>query len=177
MNINNIDTIKDQIALIIFIARKALNYNHEELAKITNITRPVLSTIESGSSNPTLVSLLKLKNALLISNELFMMNKQRFYLLKNLMKSNYSNYLMNYGKLHVNEIDWKILSKLSEEYKRTSYSKIVKICKRIVEMNNNSKDEFLIQNAIIGSVLGVIFQTDGFEDSLNFGYWLGSNLQ
>ncbi|MBK7105002.1 MAG: helix-turn-helix transcriptional regulator [Ignavibacteriae bacterium] len=168
--------IKEDIALIIFIARKSLNYNHEHLLKLTKITRPVLSTIENGTANPTLDSLLKLKTALKISDEFILMNKLRFYSLKNLLKSNYSNYLINNGKLLINEKDWRILSKLSDDYTKPSYSKIVKICRRIVETNLNLMDEQLIQNCTIGASLGVIFQSDGFEDNLNFGFWLGKNL-
>lgn len=173
----NIISIKDEIALIIFIARKIINYSHEDLLRITKITRPVLSTIESGTANPTLDSLLKLKSALLICDDFFLMNKLRFYSLKNLMKTNYSNYLMNNGKLLISEKDWKILGKLSDDYTKPSYSKIAKICRKIIETNLNSSDDFLIQNAAIGAALGVIYQVDGFEDSLNFGFWLGKTLQ
>ncbi|MBK8944507.1 MAG: helix-turn-helix transcriptional regulator [Ignavibacteriae bacterium] len=172
----NLAKIKEEIALIIFVARKSINLNHEDLLKLTKITRPILSTIESGTANPTLDSLLKLKSALQINDEFFLMNKQRFYSLKNLLKSNYSNFLVSSGKLLINEKDWKMLIKLSDDYTKPSYSKIAKICKEIVVMNINSQDEFMIQNATIGATLGVIYQIDGFEDNLNFGYWLGKSI-
>ncbi len=169
--------VKTDISLIIFLARKSLGYNHEDLYKLTGITRPILSTIENGTANPTLDSLLKLKFALRIYNEFVLMNKKMFTQFKTVMKTNFSNYLLSNGKLMISEKDWKLLTELSDDYKKPSYAKIVKICRRIVETNLNSADEKLIQNSAIGAALGVIYQPDGFEDNLNFGFWLGKTFQ
>ena len=57
-----------------------------------------------------------------------------------------------------------------------NYGKIVKICRNIVETNINSANEYIIQNTTIAAALGIIFQTDGFEDNLNFGFWFGSQF-
>jgi transcriptional regulator with XRE-family HTH domain len=167
---------KDNLALIIFVARKSANINHIDLVEKTGITRPILSAIENGSGNPTLDSILKLKSFLKVNDEFLTMSKFRFHSLKTELKTNYSNYLLNNSKLHIAHEDWKHLLKLSDDYIKPSYSKIVKICRRIVETNLNSTDYILIQSATIGASLGVIFQTDGFEDNLNFGFWLGSKF-
>ncbi len=170
------DEIKKDLSLIFFVARKTLSYKHEELVSKTELTRPIISAIENGSGNPTIDSILKLKSVLLISNDFLLMNKSKFQTLRSKLKKNYSSYLMNNSKLHVTEKDWKMLFKLSDDYTKPTYSKIIKICRRIVEVNLNNEDEFIIQNAIIGASLGVIFQTDGFEDNMNFGFWLGSHF-
>jgi len=175
--LQEINLIKNDISLVIFLARKSLGHNHEELFILTGITRPILSTIENGSANPTLDSLLKLKFTLKINDEFIFMNKKRFFTLKNVMKPNYSNYLLSNGKLLINEKDGKILRRYSDDYTKPSYSKIVKICREIVEKNTNSTEEYLVQNSTIGASLGVIYQVDGFEDSLNFGFWLGKTFQ
>ena len=170
------DEIKKDIALVIFIARKSLNNTHEELVSKTGITRPILSAIENVSGNPTIDSILKVKAVLLIGNDFLLMNKSKFQSLRNKLKNNYSNYLLNNSKLHITEKNWKMLLKLSDDYTKPQYSKIINICRRIVEVNLNTNDEFLIQNSTIGASMGVIFQTDGFEDNLNFGFWLGSKF-
>jgi len=170
------DEIKKDLSLIFFVARKSLNYKHEELVIKTGVTRPILSAVENGNGNPTIDSILKLKNILLISNDFLLMNKSKFQSLKTELKNNYSNYLLDNSKLHIIEKDWKMLFKLSGDYTKPSFSKIIKICRRIVNVNLNFADEFITQNATIGASLGIIFQTDGFEDNMNFGFWLGSHF-
>lgn len=176
INHSNNSTLKKNIALVLFLARKSLGYNHLDLVKITNITRPIISTIENGSANPTLDSLITLKSALGLSDELFLMNQDKFSNYKKELKINYSNYLLKNSKLHISENFWNQLLKLSDEINKPGYGKIVKICRSIVEANLNSSDEYIIQNSTVGASLGVIFQQDGFEDNLNFGFWFGKTF-
>ncbi|MCB9210903.1 MAG: helix-turn-helix transcriptional regulator [Ignavibacteriales bacterium] len=175
-NYAKFELIKNDIALSVYLARKSLGYNHFDLVKITGLTRPVISTIEKGSANPTIDSLLKLKAALKISDELLFFNEQKFIFYKSLLKPNYENYILNNSKLHIPQKYWKQLLKTSNEITKANYGKIVKICRNIVETNLTSTNEYLIQNATITAALGVIFQKDGFEDNLNFGFWFGSQF-
>ena len=173
VELNNFEIKKQNIGLVVYLARKSLSYNHMDLVGITGLTRPIISTIEKSKANTTLESLIKLKSALALSDEIFLMNEEKFWKYKTLLKINFANYQSTNSKLHIPQEYWNQLLKLSDEETKSSYAKIVKLCRLIVETNSKSQSDIMIQNSTVGAALGVIYQQDGFEDNLNFGAWFG----
>jgi len=173
----NITGLKSDIGRNLLIVRKSLKLSHTELVGVTGLTRPILSTIENATANPTLETLVKLSSALNISNDMLIMSKIRFVGLKTIMKSVFEREKQQLFDFLIPHKSWKILMEYSGDETKKNCSRVAKICSGIIDQNFN---EILIDsrsNMILGASLGVIFQEDGFKHGLEFGAWLGSKLK
>ncbi len=173
---SNFNVIKSELGRNLFIARKALGLSHIELVKSTGLTRPVISTIENGNSNPTFSSIIKLSTFLCISNEMLTLTEKKFKTLQRLLRQSFANYMLNETELYIPKKDWNSLLKYSDVESRRDIGKIAQICKNIITINYPNEERYLYQNIILGAALGVIYQSDGFNAGLNFGAWLGKNF-
>lgn len=173
---DDFNTIKGEVGRNIFIARKALGLSHVELVQLTGLTRPVISAIEKGNSNPTIDSIIKLSTFLCISSEMLTLTEKKFKTLQKLLKQSFSNYLLNETELYIPKKDWNNLLKYSQVNSRRDIGKIAFICKNVITINYQTEEKYIYQNMILGAVLGVIYQSDGFNAGLNFGRWLGENF-
>lgn len=166
---------KNNLSRNIFLIRKALGINHEKLCEFTGLTRPILSSIENSTGNPTLETITKISSALNISIDLLFMSKSKFFELKSLLKSSYEIKKLNEIDFLIPEQYWKLLLKISGSEDKNTQTKIAKICFEVLRLNYDFKaHEF--NNIILGASLGVIFQKDGFNEGLEFGAWLGEHL-
>lgn len=172
----NLSTIKSELGRNLFIARKALGLSHVEVVNLTGLTRPVISTIENGTSNPTFGSIIKLSTFLGISNEMLTLTEKQFKSLQILLRQSFTNYMLSETELYVPKKEWNNLLKYSEVESRKEIGKIAYACKNIITINYPNEEKYLYQNMILGAVLGVIYQSDGFNNGLNFGTWLGKNF-
>ena len=166
---------KVDIGRNLLIIRKAQKISHSELVGITGLTRPILSTIENASANPTLETLLKLSSALNISNDMLFMSKDKFEQLKFLLKDLFGREKTNQFEYYIPPRSWKMLMQYSGDETKKNCSRVAKICAEIVHQNNGKSGTQ--NNMILGATLGVIFQDDGFKYGLEFGAWLGNKLK
>lgn len=173
---SNLNVIKGELGRNLFIARKAFGLSHIELVKSTGLTRPVISTIENGTSNATLGSILKLSTFLCISNDMLTLTEKKFKTLQRLLRQSFTNYMLSETELYVPKKEWNNLLKYSEVESRRDIGKIAHICKNIITINYPNEEKSAYQNMILGAALGVIYQSDGFNTGLNFGTWLGKNF-
>ena len=171
-----LSSIKSDIGLNLFIARKALQLSHLDLVELTGLTRPIISTIENGTANPTLTSIIKLSSNLFISNDMLMMTGTKFEVLQKLLKQSFANYMLHESELYVPKKLWNNLIKYSAADSRNKIGKIAHNCRDILSINLPDQDKSSSQNMILGATLGVIYQSDGFNTGLNFGAWLGKNF-
>ncbi len=128
--------IKTEIGLNLFIARKTLAMNHIDLVKLTGVTRPIISSIENGSSNPTFDSILKLSKALQISDEMLTMTKIKFNVLNGLLKQTYTNYIMHEGQMHIPKTQWNFLNKYYDSDVKKYAGKVAQVCREIIQLNH-----------------------------------------
>lgn len=172
---NNLVETKDTISRNIFLIRKAVGLSHEKLCELTGLTRPILSSIENRSGNPTIETLIKISSALNISIDMLFMSRTKFILLKSLLKSSYEIEKQHQIDFLVPDKYWKLLLKISGSDDKITQSKIAKICFEVLKLNYEIL-EGKFNNIVLGASLGVIFQKDGFKEGLEFGAWLGKNL-
>lgn len=167
--------IKKDVGRNLLLIRKALNLSHLDLVSTTGLTRPILSTIENGSANPTMQTLIKLSSALNISFDMVFMSEQKFNKLMRLLKDRFANERYPDFDFHISPKFWKLLIKYSGNDVKSNYSRTSKICSAVIKQNFNPSidDE---NNMILGASLGVLFQKDGFKYGLEFGAWLGNRL-
>jgi transcriptional regulator with XRE-family HTH domain len=171
-----LDSTKNNLSRNIFLIRKGLDINHENLCALTGLTRPILSSIENSSGNPTIETLIKISTALNISVEMLFMSKLKFNELKLLLKSSYEINKQNEIGFLIPGQYWKLLLKNSGSEDKNTQAKIAKICYEILRLNYDVEaDEF--NNMLLGAILGVVYQNDGFENGLRFGTWLGDKLK
>ena len=178
MNLTNtayINIFKEDLARNIFIIRKALGYNHNELCELTGLTRPILSSIENQSGNPTIETLLKIANALKINPDMMFMSYEKLEKLKNLLRSTYETEMKNQLELYLSDKQWKILLTHSGVSEKKSISIISKVCYQIIK-HNYLISNVNFNNVVLGAGLGVVLQKDGFKEGLLFGAWLGAKL-
>lgn len=168
--------LKMELARNIFIIRKALGYNHFDLVKLSGLTRPVLSSIENASGNPTLDTLLKLSNSLKIDVKFLLMTIMEFESLKGLLKESFQKGNKAEDYFIIPEKTWGELLRLSGTEIKSEQGRIAIICKNLVDLNLPGLDSFNRNKIILLSSLGVIFQKDGFQFGLEFGAWLGKRL-
>lgn len=171
------ESLKKEIGRNLFIARKILRLNHIDLVKLTGVTRPIISSIENGTSNPTMDSILKLSAALNISDEMLTMTKIKFNTLYGLLKHTFSNYIIQEGPIYIPDSKWNYLNKYYDNDIKKYSGQIAKVCGEILQINYPKVEASDLQNSTLGAVLGVIFQKDGFKDGLLFGAWLGDKLK
>jgi transcriptional regulator with XRE-family HTH domain len=169
--------LKTSIGLNLFIARKTLTMNHIDLVKLTGVTRPIISSIEKGSSNSTFDSILKLSKALQISDEMLTMTKIKFNVLNGLLKQAHTNYIMHEGQMHIPKTHWNFLNKYYDADVKKYAGKVAKVCREIIQLNHPNTNKMELQNIMLGAALGVVYQSDGFENGLLFGAWLGDKLK
>ncbi len=171
-----LNSTKDNISRNIFLIRKALGINHEMLCKLTGLTRPILSSLENSTGNPTIETLIKISTALNISVEMLFMSKSKFIELKLLLRPVYEIQKQHEIELFIPDQYWKSLLKISGSDEKNIQAKIAKICNEILRLNYDVKtDKF--NNMLLGAVLGIVYQNDGFENGLLFGAWLGEKLK
>ena len=168
--------LKTAIGLNLFIARKTLGMNHIDLVNLTGVTRPIISSIENGSSNPTLDSILKLSKALQISDEMLTMTDIKFNSLHGLLKQTFANYILYESPMHIPKSEWNFLNKYYDADLKKYAGKIAKVCREIIQLNHPD-NKMELQNSMLGATLGVVYQKDGFKDGLLFGAWLGNKLK
>ncbi|MCW8848500.1 MAG: helix-turn-helix transcriptional regulator, partial [Melioribacteraceae bacterium] len=166
-----------EIGLNIFIARKTLGINHVDLVKMTSVTRPIISSIEKGSSNPTFDSILKLSKALQISDEMLTMTQIKYNILNGLLKQTYANYIIHKGQMHIPKTQWSFLNKYYDADVKKYSGKVAQVCRQVIQINHPNTNKMELQNIMLGAVLGVVYQNDGFENGLLFGAWLGNKLK
>ena len=169
--------LKTAIGLNLFISRKALGINHIDLVKLTGVTRPIISSIENGNSNPTLDSILKLSKALQISDEMLTMTDIKFNSLNVLLKQAFANYIMHESPMHIPKIEWNFLNNYYDADVKKYGGKVAQVCREIIQINLPNINKIELQNCILGATLGVVYQNDGFENGLLFGAWLGNKLK
>ena len=172
---NNLVEAKDTISKNIFLIRKAVGVSHEKLCELTGLTRPILSSIENRSGNPTIETLIKISSALNISIDMLFISRSKFISLKSLLKSSYEIEKQHQVDFLLPERSWKTLLKISGSDDKIIQSKIAKICFEVLKLNYEIL-EGKFNNIVLGASLGVIFQKDGFKEGLEFGAWLGKNL-
>ncbi len=173
--IKELNVNKENISRNIFLIRKALGLSHNKLCELTGLTRPILSSIENLSGNPTIETLSKISVALNISTDMLHMSRAKFLKLKSLLKSSYEIEKQHEIGFLVPEKYWKLLIKYSGSENRSNKNKVAKISYEILNLNYDIlSDEF--NNMVLGASLGIIFQKDGFKEGLEFGAWLGKNL-
>ncbi|MCB0731327.1 MAG: helix-turn-helix transcriptional regulator [Ignavibacteriae bacterium] len=165
---------KKDIGRNLLIVRKAQNVSHLELVKQSGLTRPIISTIENGSANPTFESLIKLSSSLNVNLEMLLLSKTKFEILKKELFSCFEKDSNSTSNLIIPEKYWKNLLLMSGDETAKNAVKVSKIIFEILKLNNI--ESRFIGNIILGATLGVIFQKDGFEKGLNFGIWLGEKI-
>jgi transcriptional regulator with XRE-family HTH domain len=173
---NNADLIKEDIGRNIYIVRKALGFNHHKLVEISGLTRPIISSIENASANPTFDSLLRLCNSLEISIDLLFMSKSKFEESISLLKGVFEKERGGKYEFIIPEKIWKSLLIISNDVSKKNYGKIAVFCSELITKNFNEIHLPVKNNMILSSSLGVIFQEDGFRFGLEFGAWLGSKF-
>ena len=171
------ESLKIEIGRNIFIARKTLRINHIDMVKLTGVTRPIISSIENGTSNPTIDTILKLSKALNISDEMLTMTQIKFNTLYGLLKQTFSNYILQEGEIYIPESKWNHLNKYYDDDTKKYSGNIARVCGEILQLNYPKADVLELQNSLLGAVLGILFQKDGFKDGLLFGAWLGNKLK
>ena len=131
---DNFNSTKDNISRNIFLIRKALGLSHEILCELTGLTRPILSSFENSTGNPTIETLIKISSALNISIEMLFMSRSKFillnYFLDHLMKFKNNTKLNFYTRS-----SWKTLLKISGSDEKNTQSKIAKICFEVLRLN------------------------------------------
>lgn len=169
--------LREDIARNVLIARKVLGYNHEQLCSLTDLTRPIISKIESGSGNVTLKTIGKIKNKLRISNEMLIMSEYRFNQFQKLLKQSFQKEKVFLSELIIAPKMWKKLLECSGDNSKHNCIQVAKMCSEIIK-NNYEVDKINMNvNIVLGATLGVIFQKDGFMSGLEFGAWLGGILK
>lgn len=172
----NDQNLKMELARNMFIVRKALGYNHFDLVKLSGLTRPVLSSIENASGNPTLDTLLKLSDSMEIDVKFLLMTKMEFESLKGLLKESFQKENRAEDHFIIPEKIWGELLRLSGTEIKLEQGRIAIICKDLVEINLPGLNSFNRNKITLFASLGVIFQQDGFQLGLEFGAWLGKRF-
>jgi transcriptional regulator with XRE-family HTH domain len=172
----NIAETKFDIGRNLQIVRKSLRLSHNELVALTGLTRPILSTIENASANPTLETLVKISSALNISNDMLIMSKIKFEILQKNLKSVFEKERNELFDFHILPKSWNNLMQFSGNDSKANCSKVAKICFEIINQNSTNFSESQ-NNMVLGATLGIIFQEDGFKHGLEFGAWLGDKLK
>lgn len=172
---NNNSEYKLDIARNLFLLRQALNISHEKLTEKTGVTRPILSTIETASANPTFDTLIKLCTNFNISLDMMIMNKSKFMKLQILLKKQFYLETQIDFNLFIDENLWNELLKITNEESKSNFRKVGRLCAEVLKINDFENKESL-NNMILGACIGVILQEDGFESGLKFGAWLGEKL-
>lgn len=167
--------MKNELGRNFYIMRKALGYSHFDIVNRTGLTRPILSSIENASGNPTFDTLLKLSNSLEISIKVLLFTKSEFESLKVLLKDSFTKENNNVNRFIIDEKIWRELLQLSGTKKKSEQGRIAVICKNLIDQNLPELDSEIRNKVILFSILGVIFQKDGFQFGLEFGVWLGQN--
>ena len=168
--------IKDDISRNILISRKILGYKHEDLCLKTGLTRPIISKVESGRGNPTIDTIIKIRNELKISSEMLIMSEMRFNHYLHLLKPLFQKEKMLLSELMIDPQMWKKLLKCSGDSGKLNCGKVAKMCSEVIQNNYEVDLNNLDVNIVLGATLGVIFQEDGFMSGLEFGAWLGGIL-
>ena len=176
MDSNYIEEIKNNLALNAYIARKCLGYNHNELASISGLTRPVLSGIENAAVNPTLETLIKLSVSLDLDLDLLFLSRQRFDKYMELMKFEFDTAKLNVYEIVISEENWKKLLKLSVNKEKSTYRHVIKCISETVKFNFPEIDQNLKNRMVYTGTLGFIYQQDGFKLGVEFGIWLAGHL-
>ena len=158
----------------LLICRKALGLSHLELVSHTGLTRPIVSTIENGTANPTLETILKISTFVNINIDMLLMSEFRFNQLKKLLKSTFEREKYDMHDIHIAENEWKLLLNLSGNASNKNCGKIAKICQKIISSNYTELSSFKKREMVLLATLGIAFQKDGFKNGLEFGVWLGA---
>ena len=79
--------------------------------------------------------------------------------------------------MHIPKTQWNFLNKYYEEDVKKYAGKVAKVCRNIIQINHPDVNKMELQNMMLGAVLGVVYQNDGFENGLLFGAWLGDKLK
>ena len=161
----------------LFIVRKALKINHEDLVELTGITRPILSGIENSSANPRMSTIIILEQSLNLSRDLMFLSKTKFVQLQKMFKPFYDKNKNDDFDLHIDEKSWKKLLRYSGCEEKRNINIVSKLIGEIIRTNFQHHEEKYLPNMMLGSSLGVIFLEDGFRTGLEFGAWLGYNLR
>jgi transcriptional regulator with XRE-family HTH domain len=172
---NIVDT-KSDIGRNLLIVRKSLKLSQTELVTLAGLTRPILSTIENTSANPTLETLVKISSTLNLSIDLLMMSKIKFEKFQIILKSVFEKEKSELFDYHISPKSWNKLMQYSGDDSKDNCSKVARICSEIISENNTNSSESQ-NNMVLGATLGIIFQKDGFKHGLEFGAWLGDKLK
>jgi transcriptional regulator with XRE-family HTH domain len=168
----NMDEMINELARNVIVSRKSLGLNHIELAEKCGLTRPIISSIENATGNPTINTIAKLSNVLNVSTELLFISKLKYINLQNLLRSSYLKDDSNHFDFIITEKDWKFLIENSGNEEKTNSGKVAKTVSSIIRANLGEMNNTICLLA----TLGIIFQQDGFKYGLNFGAWLGAKL-
>ena len=168
--------LKFELGRNLFVLRKAYGFNHFRLVKLTGLTRPILSTIENASGNPTLDTLLKLSKTLEIDLNFLLFTKREFESYQVILKETFLKENSDENHFIIHEKTWRELLRLSGTEKKTEQGRIAIICKELIDQNLPELSSANRSKVILLSVLGVIFQQDGFQFGLEFGAWLAQKL-
>lgn len=174
--VENIVSAKGEISRNVFIARKALGYNHNDLVRLAGLTRPILSQVENATANPTLETLAKICYALNISLDMLFVTESSFLNLQRALKPEFDRRKAEHFDFTISSKLWKLLLVHSGDDSRKNCSKIAKACAEII-YNSSTNINKSQNNIVLGAALGVIFQQDGFVFGLEFGAWFGNKLK